>query len=363
MNADGGSGERDGGPSDADGGLTGDGGPRDQGTDEPTPRVRGGACSAGGPPSGGLLTHALLSLLMLMLRRRGVGAGLMLLVSLGSAPAEAQRLEPDAPTAPDDRAMIERAAPELARLRPALRVGAGYVDDPLVAIVGDEERALVGERFRLSLAASLAFLERAHLALRVGLVAQDGLGAAGVDEAQPDLATVALAAPAIDGRVVLLGREAPVELALAATLRLPVGTGDAFVRDSGASVWPRVLLARQLDGRGSFVALSLGVDVRPRATLGDLTIDSLWTFGLGGAVAIGQRSAITLELSGATVFARAFDGPHSPLRATAGLRWRSDALSVHLWGGVGLSPGFGTPDALFGLSLGWRLPVADLADA
>jgi hypothetical protein len=338
----------------ADGSAGNDGSPAPDGDAPPRPRVRGGACNAGAARGGA--TACLLFVVLLLTTRRRSAAPVVLLLSIAE-PTHAQRLERDAPTAPDDLAAVERAATEPARLRPELRIGVVFADDPLVAEVGAEERELVGERLGLSLAASVAFLERVRLAVRASLFVQDGLGRSALQASRPDLPVVSVGAPAVDGRVVILDRSAPVELALAGTLRLPVGTRDGFVRDSRVSVWPRLLLARELDDRGSFVALSLGVDVRPRASVGDVTIDSLWTFGLGAAVAVGRHSSITIELTGATVLAHAFDAVHSPLRATTGLRWASDGLTLHLWGGFGLSPGFGTPDALFGLAVGWRLPV------
>ncbi|MBX3275474.1 MAG: hypothetical protein KF729_34765 [Sandaracinaceae bacterium] len=336
-----------------------------QGADGATiPHVRGGACAAA-PPTGrgprGLALAALVALVALVARsRRGLLVGVLVALALPGAPARAQpafRLDRTPPALPGDLGALERAAPEAATVRPGARLALAYVDDPLVAVEGADTRALVAERFGVTGAASLAFLDRAFVAIGAGLVVQGGAGLAGVDAAGPPLDVVAPAPPTLDGRVVLLDRTEPIELAIAATVRLPAGSHAAFATDADASVWPRVLLARALDERGGFVGLSVGVDGRAEARLGDLEVGPMLTFAAGAAVTVGSHASLTLELEGATVLARAFDPSHTPVRASAGVRWAAEGLSVHAWAGGGVTPGFGAPDVLAGLAVGAWIPT------
>jgi len=348
-----------GSPPDASGG---DGALSDGG--QTTAHVRGGACRAA-PGGDGPLGWILFAMAWLGLRRRRAARGLAplaVVMVLAASPAEAQGFRLDAssvPALPDDLLALERAAPEPgAALRPGLRVGRDYADDPLVAVTS-VERPIVAERLTLGAVASVAAWRRLFVSAGGSMHLQSGLGSSAVSPDAQGLESPAAGAPVIDARVVLLDRDEPIELALAATLRLPVGSTSGFGADATTSFAPRVLLARAFDERGSFLGLSLGVDLREEVGLGDLTVGPALTWALGAAGALGEHAAATLELAGSTVLARAFDAAHTPLEGTAGLRWHQEPFTVAVAVGAGLSPGFGTPDARARLVVSSWIPIGD----
>ncbi len=354
---DAGSADRDAGDQD-DGGDGGE--PRADAMAE-VPRVRGGACAATGRDGGSILWALGLVLLSVALSRRRVGVALGMITGLAvAAPAAAQgalRLPGHVAPLPDDLGALERAAPEPAAIRPGLRVAAVYADDPLVAEADGVERPLVDERLSVAASVTVAFLERAYVSALFALHAQGGLGAGGAEPGGPPLESPSLGSPALDARVVVLDREAPFELAVAVTARLPFGGHEGFAAELEASVAPRLLVARQLEPRGSFVGLSTGFDIGPEARLADLVVGPAWTFAIGGAAAITEQVSLTLELEGSTVLARAFDAAHTPLRGALGFRWRDGPFHLAGWAGAGLSQGYGSPDALVGLALGAWIPT------
>jgi MYXO-CTERM domain-containing protein len=340
-----------------------DGAPADAA--QTTARVRGGACRAapsGDAPGAGLLLLGLAGLLRRRRRGRRAGPALAAALVLSLAPtARAQGVRLGAaplPALPDDLLALERAAPEPSALAVGLRAAVGYADDPLVAVT-TVERPIVAERLTLGATASLAAWGRLHVAAGGSMHLQSGLGAGAVVPGDQRLESPAAGDPVVDARVILLDRDEPLELALAATLRLPVGSTAGFAADDATSFAPRVLLGRALDGRGSYLGLSLGVDLRAERSFGDLTVGPALTWALGAAGALGEHAAATVELAGSTVFARAFDGPHTPLEGTVGLRWRQRPLVVGVGVGVGLSPGFGTPDARARLTVASWIPILD----
>lgn len=359
-------------PTDAggmDGGAPADAGAMDGGAPDGTTQdagpvpVRGGACSVGRPggsrPSGLLL---LLGLALSFVRRRAgraiAGLALIACALATAAPARAQGFRADgatAPTLPGDLSFQERPAPAPARVRPGVRLDVGYADDLLV-VATTPQRGIVAERLSTRLTASLAFLERAYVSVTGSLHVQGGLGARAVDTAHPLLESPAAGEPALDARVVLLDRADPIELGLAATVRLPVGSAG-FASDEVVSFAPRVLVGRALDDRGSFVALSVGVDVRGETQLGDLSVGSTLTWTLGGAVALAEHASVTAELAGQTVLARAFDAAHTPLEGALGVRWHDGPFAVGASLGGGLTPGFGSPDLQAQLYVGSWIPV------
>ncbi|MEQ8458539.1 MAG: hypothetical protein RLO52_07250 [Sandaracinaceae bacterium] len=310
-------------------------------------------------------TVLVLALLLLLRSRRktswfAAGALPAIGVLVVCAPARAQQLRigPPATSLPDDLGALERAAPVPADVRPGVRIGVTYLEDPLVAIVGDDEIGLLSERLSLSATASVAFLERAFVSVSGALHVQGGTGANGVGVG-PVLDNPAAGPPTLDARVVILDRREVFELAVATTLRLPFGSSHGFAIDTEASVWPRAIATKTFDDRGSLVGMSVGVDVRPETRFADLEVGPQFTFVIGGAIAVGEQTAVTLELEGATVLARAFDLAHTPIRTSLGLRWRQEPISVMAWAGTGLTPGFGAPDAVVGLAFGSWIPVAE----
>ena len=72
-----------------------------------------------------------------------------------------------------------------------------------------------------------------------------------------DVGGVVAGDPGVDLRLTLLDRRAPIELALAATLRAPVGASNAFSSDGAVSAWPRAV-ASVAFGTRSFVSFAGG---------------------------------------------------------------------------------------------------------
>ncbi|HMJ14752.1 MAG TPA: OmpA family protein, partial [Polyangiaceae bacterium] len=275
-------------------------------------------------------------------------ASLALALTLTSSRSEAQGFVVDrysAPVSPQDLFWTERADPGGGKLRPFGRLTVGYADDPLVAVPrGDEDQQVrvVDSTTGFYASAGLVFAERFQAALLVPIYAQNGLPLLD-DGATLDPDGAAVGNPGADLRFVALDRAKPIELALAATLRAPLGAADKLVADDGVSVWPRIVLSKSL-GQNGFAGVSVGSVFRESAPVGDIEPGSELTFAAGALVPVTPELGVTAELAGSTVYAEAFSGQHTPLEATGGLRYSAGPLLAGVGAGAGLSDGYGSPD-------------------
>ncbi len=179
---------------------------------------------------------SLLALLALVRRRRAKRAALgnpaegrtararaSALLLFASSRARADGANSDrytAPAAPEDLLWSERASPPVETLRPFVRVSASFADDPLVLENENTSRevALIDEQFRISfLGGSSARRGGSSRRCSCPFTSSRPLPS----RASPSPTKAVSATPASMSASPRLNRENPVELALAATLRVP----------------------------------------------------------------------------------------------------------------------------------------------
>lgn len=274
--------------------------------------------------------------------------GLLLLLALPGVSA-AQGISVDrytAPPSPNDLLWLERADPGGGHLRPFGRLTVGYADDPLILVIDGNEAnqvRLVDHQLGIYASAGLILWDRVQAALVAPAYFQSGPDFTSAGHGfSPDGA--AFGNPGLDLRFVGLDRKAPVELALAATLRAPLGPSDKLVADDGVSVAPRILLSRHLGDQGSFIGVSLGTLLRRSVTLGNVEPGSDLTFTAGGLLAFTRSVGATLELAGDSGFNDLFSAKQTPLEGTVGLRFSHGPFVAGAGVGAGLTDGIGTPD-------------------
>ncbi len=234
----------------------------------------------------------------------------------------------------------------------------GGEDDPLVLYRNTPDgRAqvgtLVGSRVGGALAASYAPLAWLSVAARLPVIAfqqRDAISAA-VAEPLPALAAAGVGDLAIAPKIRLLAQaDHPVELALTATLTLPTGGSAAYRGEPGVGFEPGLAIARREGGLR--LAANLAWRMRARTQLANQVVDDelLARVGIGVIATVAERPLETaLTLSAGVAAAHPFQTfNQNHLEAIAGPSYQVSERVV-LFGavGVGLAPGFGTPD--------WRL--------
>jgi outer membrane protein OmpA-like peptidoglycan-associated protein len=314
--------------------------------------MQGGSCSVGAPGGKRLGYLSLLgfALAVAVVRRRGkrrAASALLLLPLLGSARANAAGFAQDAytaPGAPADLMWSERAASDSGHLRPFARLTLGVTDDPLVLVdANDSSRELrvVDDQVALYGAVGFGFFRRAHLALLMPFYLQSSAVPVGANDVRGTRAGDF----GVDGRFTILDRQAPLELALAATLRLPTGAQAAYASDGSATIWPRALLSKQLGTDGSLVNLSVGPVFRPSTEVGDLNRGSQLRFTAGALFALTRVVGVTCEAATSTTMSDPFEPRNTPIEGALGGRLTFSGVVLGTSLGAGLSKGIGAPDA------------------
>ncbi len=341
------------GATSAQGGSAGGGAsPSDAGPDATTPRyaVFGGACGCTVPGTGSGTGGWLVLALLLALRRRprrahALAAAAGLLASSGVVHAAGFAVDRyPAPVSPADLMWLERArltgGPGFARLT------LGYSDDPVVLVdrnkAGNEIR-IVDSQVAAYLSGGLIFDERVQAAVLVPLYFQ-AADSRTVGGSAVDPSGAAFGDPGLDVRYALLRKSSASEMALAATLRLPLGKQDALAGDGGAVFWPRVLLGARISETGSWIGASAGARLRPTNTFGDIEAGTEATFTAGALLALTRGFGVTAEAGTSSGFSNLFSEQLTPVEVTAGPRWSIGSLVAAAGLGAGLTRGYGAPD-------------------
>lgn len=149
-------------------------------------------------------------------------------------------------------------------------------------------------------------------------------------------------------------------LALYADLGLPTGKKDAFM---SARISSSVKLIADWRHRSGFViALNAGYHYQQRATFGDFAIDDELRFGLGAELPLFFKGfsllgeVTTTVAIGAGLSNNRDALKNVPVELSLGLRYRMPrGVILTLGSGVGVSPGYATPDVRVFLGLSWGL--------
>jgi outer membrane protein OmpA-like peptidoglycan-associated protein len=263
-----------------------------------------------------------------------------------------------APPLPEDLLWTERAAPGGETWAPFVRLSATFADDPLVARdpgTGDEH-VVIDEQagFHLSLGTAIDIVQ-VYAALPLYTQNPSSLPPdTSITIDRPD--GTGLGDLLLGARLTLLS-SGPIELALAADLVLPTGAKSAAASDGKVGVRPRIIVSRALWAR-SVLSTSVGVALRDSEGVDNLDLGSELTWSLGAFFDVASGFGPLAELSGATMFSRAFEDDHSPTEGTIGVRYAGDEWTAQSGIGTGLTSGVGTPDVRVLGALGFR-PAAD----
>ncbi|MDF3069212.1 MAG: putative internalin, partial [Polyangiaceae bacterium] len=311
-------------------------------------QMQGGGCSVSAPEQGswGSVLALFIAGAVWARRRRRLAAALAASpLALGAGSAHAAGFSQDsytAPAAPDDLMWTERAGSNPGHLRPFARLTLGYADDPLVLVDAndsDREVRVVDDQFALYGAFGLGLFERAHLAVLMPLYVQSSSPSEAADSVKGtkpgDLG--------FDGRFTILDRTAPLELALATTLRVPTGDRESFASDGSVSVWPRALVSKQLSESGSLINLSVGPMFRPSNNELGLETGTQMRFSAGALVALTRIFGLTGEIAGGTVTSDPRKR-NTPIEGSLGGRLTFSSVVLGTTLGTGLTEGVGSPD-------------------
>lgn len=302
----------------------------------------GGGCRAAGQGGGAGLV--LVALAWLGRRRRAWLA--LVLVAASAAPGLAQpsrdldleiaRAQPAVRSS-----FLTLASPRIgAPGSLALDVALGHTFEPLVVESGDMSYAPVASRFGLQLGAAYAVAELVELGVSLPLWAQSGDEArfGGVEPA----GGAALGDLAVHGKLRLLELGA-LSLGTALSATLPTASDQDFAGAAGPTAHAAALGQIEL-GRVAAGA-SLGLRVRPEASLGDVEQGSEITLGAAGATPLRDDLSAVGELRGAIGLAGGAAVGSSPFELLVGLRWRaSDELALVAGVGRGVVSGIGAPE-------------------
>src|SRR5262249_23102900 len=143
----------------------------------------GGGCQVGAGAGGGALS-ALVLVLLVAMRRRGVVFGMIAALAAGDALAQSDTsfdLRVFRPRHAQPRAFIPVAQPEvLAHLAYAVGLYVNYARNPLVADAGGGmTAAAVSDRTEMTLLGSLGLIDRLELGIAVPMIVASGSAGAG----------------------------------------------------------------------------------------------------------------------------------------------------------------------------------------
>lgn len=224
----------------------------------------------------------------------------------------------------------------------------GHANDPLVLHrLGDGRRvaSLVGGRTSGALSAAVGILDRAQLAIEVPVILHQSRQSGAVTP--PSVTGFGFGSLRLVPKVGLLeaGRHG-LDLAVLAGVNVPLG-GQDFV-GSELAVQPELAASRSFGAVR--LAANLGATIRDEATLLDARLGNELSAQVGAAYALAPRFGLPLEAGLALAAAVSASDPFGRSDETsAELRGYGafdpiPALRLLAGGGLGLEPGWGTPD-------------------
>ncbi|WP_342375581.1 Ig-like domain-containing protein [Myxococcus stipitatus] len=330
--------------------------------------VVGRGCSTGG--AGTFAPLALLLLAAPMLRRfrraterssRGLAAGIAGGLALGGVmvaqPAQAQVVAPSGASQSID---VQRFKPgpgaedilgiHSARVQRHLGLNLGatlnYGSKPLNFMDPRSDRfitALVSRQLGVDLMGAVGLFDRFELGVVLPVTFQDSEPAPQVDSSfSKGVGSGGIG----DLRLVPKARLVDAEhfgLALVVPVSLPTAGGNDFLGSSGVGVQPKLVAEY---GENVRFAANVGVDLREKQVLRNVTAGNAFTYGLGTEIPF-TLGRLPLSAEATLIGAVGLDEQdteETPLEVLAALKYRAPSgFTAHLGGGPGLTRGYGTP--------------------
>lgn len=236
----------------------------------------------------------------------------------------------------------------------------GAANDPLVLYTfedGADTRvaSLVGQRLSVNLVGSYSLWGRVQFGLDIPLVLSQSRGGAIMDlEGELDsISGAGLGDLRIAPKIQLLRAERhAVDMAITPAFSLPTGSSANYRGDPGVTFQPELSVSRAWGGIR--VSGNLGYYMRQQSQLLDLMVDDELFARLGLGYRFSDGGGPPIDLHGVMSISTAARGPFSTensdhLEFLAGASYQVDRVTPFVVAGVGLQPGFGTPD--------WRVVI------
>lgn len=224
-----------------------------------------------------------------------------------------------------------------------------YLSEPLKAVGGDQETAVVDQQLAAHLVTGIGLFDRFELSLNLPVYLVNDVSWQGEDVGGFSAGDLGITA-----RGQILSQE-QAGLGLGASLKVtaPTGAGQMFVGRSSASVAPQVIVDRTFGDL--LLAGNLGFRFLADETLSDLEMGDEFTYSLGAEYTVVDNVLrIGGELNGATPVGDFFGSADtSPLEFLLGAKVITNSgFAIMAGSGAGLSPGIGAPEfrAFLGIS-------------
>lgn len=245
-----------------------------------------------------------------------------------------------------------------------------YSRRPLLLQVGDGEQPLVEDRIAGEAQFQLGIQGRLAVAVAVPVILYQNTDASLLGPDEAPIGAQAFGDPRLVARVRILGESSSVQrerhegpgVALQLTSHLPLGQDDAYAGEGALRIGLQALADFHILGAGAGAMLGF------RHRFGDpLPAIGAVEFGseLEGGIALKVPTVIIpevfgiLELRMITDVAQLFDAPRTVAETDLGFRAFLGDVTLTLGGGIGLTPGVGTPTARVLGAFSWAPRVAD----
>jgi uncharacterized protein (TIGR03382 family) len=341
-------------------------------------RLGGGGCSATAADAGvglGLLIVALMG--WLLRRRRSAAGAIAILAGAMAFPQLAQAQQDDSRNFSAERFKLSNDRDGILDVESGTVVGhlnwdlgfwLGYADDPLALYVEDgDERvdSFLTRRIGGELVAAIGLRDRLQFGLQIPVILDQNYTY--MDAALEPQSTAGIGDVSFHPKLQLLfARDAGVDLAIVPAFTVPSRGSESYFGDVSLTFAPMLAASR----RWSRLGLAANVGYRFRSdtpeVLGLAVVDEAFarfgaSFRVNGDPARPFDLGASASLSTAgTDFFGVFNRNHAESLLGANYQLSSD-WNLFAGGGLGLNPGFGTPDwrVLGGLRFSRRLMVCE----
>lgn len=198
---------------------------------------------------------------------------------------------------------------------------------------------VVAGRFSIHLGGAYAIIDGLEIGLQIPVVVyQGGEDLSGVGLRQPE--AFGFGAPILNARWAFLRKAAgmPFDLAIDLAVPIPIGSDRALANDPAFGLIPRASAGFEI--QRVRVSAELGFKIRaPAPVIGDRTLGSEFTWGLGAALNVTDA----FRLEAALKSYLSFTNQPAGFELLGGARYTIGALELFLLGGPGLGTAPGTP--------------------